>query len=340
MSEGARIRSVEALRPFRAAILVFARDVASILSAAEAEIAKTIDWLQRDRVTYWRAETQRRGEMLARAKSDLYRAQIQKKSLVDEKKAIGRAKEALRDAEERLEASRKWAVRLEHDRALYAGAVQGLSVSVSIDLPKAAAMLELMSRSLDEYVALSASWMEGTLDDSPGTVRQAMSRGGSGGGGMPVEAEVVAAIRAMLPGLLEREAAPSIESADVSLGARRVTEVVGDAVIEGEMPDDRLRVVIDARVIREDLLFLVRDGDALPGDSGWFVAGAPTLHGEPRLVSATIGHVREAWPDLEAYWCAGTEMVIAVEGERVRVLRAIADGSGTIRDQPEEDASS
>ncbi|MEZ6209820.1 MAG: hypothetical protein R3B46_01030 [Phycisphaerales bacterium] len=171
MSEGARIRSVEALRPLRAAILVFARDVASILSSAEAEIAKTIDWLQRDRVTYWRAETQRRGEMLARAKSDLYRAQIQKKSLVDEKKAIGRAKEALRDAEERLEASRKWAVRLEHDRALYAGAVQGLSVSVSIDLPKAAAMLELMSRSLDEYVALSASWADGTLDDSPGTVR-------------------------------------------------------------------------------------------------------------------------------------------------------------------------
>lgn len=337
MSEGARITSVEAIRPFRAAILVFCREIAGVLSSAEAEIAKTIDWLQRDRVSYWRAEVQRRGEMLARAKSDLYRAQIQKKSLVDEKKAIGRAKEALRDAEERLESSRRWAVRLEHDRALYAGAVQGLHVAASIDLPKAASILELMSRSLDDYIALSGSFGDGR-DETPATVREAMSRGqGGGGSGMPIESEVVAAVRALLPGLLEREACPSAESADVDLGARPVREVIGDASFADPMPDDRLRVVIDARVLREELMFLVRDSEMLPGDSGWFVACAPTLAGEPRLISATLGQIRQAWPDLGLFWSAGDDVVIAVEGDRARVMRSNGGGSGTIRPTTEED---
>lgn len=338
MSDGARITSVEALRPFRASLMMFCREVAGVLSSADAEIARTIDWLQRDRVAYWRGEVLRRGEMLARAKSDLYRAEIQKKSLVDEKKAINRAKEAVREAEERLEASRRWAIRLEHDRALYAGAVQGLHMAVSVDLPKAAAVLELMSRSLEDYVALAGSFGDGA-DDSPATVREAMSRGGApgAGSGMPVEEEVIAAVRAMLPGLLEREACPSAESADVTLGSRRVREIVGDTSFVGEMPDDRLRVILDARVMREELIFLVRDTESLPGDSGWFVGVAPSLGGEPELVSVTVGHLRQAWPDLGAFLGAGSDVVIAVEGERVRILRSSVVGSDTIDRESEED---
>lgn len=338
MSEGgARIRSVESLRPFRAALLVFCREVSSVLSAAEAEIARTIDWLERDRVAHWKGEAQRRGEMLARAKSDLYRAQIQKKSLVDEKKAINRAKAALADAEQRLEAARKWAVRLQHDRALYAGAVQGLTTAVSIDLPKAASILELMSRSLDDYLAMSAALAE-QADDAPATVREAMSRGGppGTGSGMPEEAEVIRVAREMLPGLIERESAPAAEAAGVSLGSRRVSRKTIETDVGGPAPDDGERVIIDARALREELLLLVRDGETLPGDSGWFVCGAPSLKGEPRLVAATIGALREAWPELAVCWAAGPETVFALEGERLRVLRDRGAASGTITPEQED----
>ncbi len=324
MSEGARVTSVEALRPLRAGLLEFCREVSALMASADSEIARMVDWLGRDRVAHWRGEVQRRGEMLARAKSDLYRAQIQKKSLVDEKKAINRAKQALDEAQARLEAARKWAVRLEHERALYAGAVNGLNVAASVDLPKAAAKLEIMSRSLDDYIALTTGGVE-SPDDSPGTIREAMSRPGGGGvnvgaTGMPTTEAIVSAVRALLPGALERESAPGAEAAGVGLGTRRVSalkgELTGDEVSVGE----RMRVILDARFTREELIFLVRDDVALAGDSGWFVTPAPGTAGEARLVATSVGALAEAWPGLASVWGMPAGTVIALEGEQVRVV--------------------
>lgn len=153
----AEVHSIDALRDLRAALAVYGEDVLAALGAAEAEIRRTVQWLQQDRPYFWQEQIKRRRERVATAKADLFRLKLQKTpehhpSLAEPKERLRLAEAALQDAERRLMLTRKWQSALQQAVIEYHGAVQRLKDAASTDVPRAMALLTRIVEALEAYL--------------------------------------------------------------------------------------------------------------------------------------------------------------------------------------------
>ena len=159
MSRDANITDVAALDEFRRALVRFREELNAALAEADSEVKSTFVWLERDRMLHWRRAVPRLDEELVSAKSALYRKESQtmgtgqRPSVIDEKKAIERAKRRCEDARERLERTRRWLATLERDVSLFKSAMSPLASLVDRDLPDAILRLRNMSLALEAYLA-------------------------------------------------------------------------------------------------------------------------------------------------------------------------------------------
>jgi len=53
MSQAANVRSIQALKDFKVAMIAFAEDARSALTSVEMEVRRTRGWLERDQLSYW-----------------------------------------------------------------------------------------------------------------------------------------------------------------------------------------------------------------------------------------------------------------------------------------------
>ncbi len=153
----AEVRSIDALRDFRAALAVYGDDVLAALGAVDAEIRRTGQWLSQDRPYYWQEQIKRRRERVAAIRADLFRLKLQKTpehhpSLAEPKERLRLAEAALQDAEKRLTLTRKWQPALNQAVLEYHGAVQRLKDAASIDVPRATALLTRIVEALEAYL--------------------------------------------------------------------------------------------------------------------------------------------------------------------------------------------
>lgn len=155
----AHVTSINALREFRLALAKYRSDAAAALIEAESDVQRTLVWLRHDRLSYWQREQRKRQELLARAKSDMYRhivASDSPRASVDQKKGLEKAKRQLEEADAKLDAIKRAVRVLDHELVLYRGEVQGLAGMIESDLVMAEARLERMSSDLDAYAQLLA----------------------------------------------------------------------------------------------------------------------------------------------------------------------------------------
>jgi len=162
MSQEARISSVLVLKQLRASLGTFAETAVTALEEASTEIQHTRQWLQDDRYRHWKAQVQTRTERFAQAKIALKQKEVFDRTLggtpsscVDERKALKRAEERLREAEYKLSRVRAWNQRIEKELSDYRGATQRLISAVELEIPNARARLDNMIDSLEAYLALA-----------------------------------------------------------------------------------------------------------------------------------------------------------------------------------------
>lgn len=154
----ARILDLKAIERFKAALGEFGETIKSSLLESDSEIERSIVWIERERMWYWKRQIQRRQEELVMARSALFRKQTQgsskdgRPSVVDEKIALEKAKRRLRSGQERYEACRRWRTKLERDYSIYKGQVQPLASAGERDVGEAITLLERLLRHLDQYV--------------------------------------------------------------------------------------------------------------------------------------------------------------------------------------------
>ena len=159
MPGDANITDVGALDEFRRALIRFREELNAALAEADSEVKSTFVWLERDRMLHWRRAVPRLDEELTSAKSALFRKESQtmgtgqRPSVIDEKKAVERAKRRCEDARERLERTRRWLATLERDVSLFKSAMSPLASLVDRDLPDAILRLRNMSLALEAYLA-------------------------------------------------------------------------------------------------------------------------------------------------------------------------------------------
>ena len=159
MSEEGHVRvlDLKTIEKFKGSMAKFGDTVKVALIEADSEIERAIVWLERDRIQHWRRQIQKRQELVTRAKSALYRKQMQgsekdgRPSVVDEKVELARSLKHLKSAEEGLQHTKRWRNRLEREYALYKGQIQALSGMAERNVPMAVALLGKILEHLEAY---------------------------------------------------------------------------------------------------------------------------------------------------------------------------------------------
>jgi hypothetical protein len=161
MDGAARITSIDALSEFRAALIKFKSEAAAALIETESELQRTLLWLRHDQTAYWQRQARARQELLTRAKTDLYRKQVaQDREVrigVDQKKAVEKAKRDLAQAEEKIEAVRRWIRTLDKEMVLYRGECQGLAAMIEGGVPEIVKRMDGMMDALRAYLMVSGT---------------------------------------------------------------------------------------------------------------------------------------------------------------------------------------
>lgn len=159
MRRTADVRSIDALKDAKAALVEFREIVVVALSEAQAEVQRTVWWLQHDQTTYWKHEVRRRTELVNQAKSDLYRAKLaamdETASCLEQKKALERAEHRLQEAERKVQLVKQWSLKVDREAMLFRAQIQGISRAAESDMPRAEAKLEMMLDRLEAYVRLA-----------------------------------------------------------------------------------------------------------------------------------------------------------------------------------------
>lgn len=157
---GANIKTVEAIRDFRAALVSFIEDAKLAVTEAHADVLKTNSWIQHDRIGYWQHAKKKRHEKVQLARSELTRAQLQSRderpSCVLERKALAKAQAEYDEAERKAEACRKAMALLDREGLLFKAALAGFSTSLELELPNAVAHLDRLMDTLEKYFATVA----------------------------------------------------------------------------------------------------------------------------------------------------------------------------------------
>ena len=160
MSNSAHVDSIDTLKTFRVALIKFAEEANASLATAEAEMQRTIGWLERDQMSFWQFQIRKRQEALGRAQEALRMKKLfpdasgRTPTPVEEEKAVRRCKAALEEAEQKLANTKRWSRALQKEVMNYKGGVARFSTWVGAEIPNAIARLDRMVSKLEAYVAL------------------------------------------------------------------------------------------------------------------------------------------------------------------------------------------
>lgn len=147
MGESADLRSLDALVEFRADLSAFSAAARDALATARHRARRGLDELTHDYISAWRGALKRRQEEVATARAALARVKWDRASggrrdIVEPKKALDLAQAKVAEAEEKLEAIRGWARKVERALVEFEGPTQALAELVEGTIPPPVAVLD------------------------------------------------------------------------------------------------------------------------------------------------------------------------------------------------------
>ena len=153
MCAKARVNNTQSLADFRPAIIRFKEDVERALTSPGSDAMRVLSWLQGDRLSHWKREIRVRSEAAVVAKSKLTQqvTSQQPRPSVDARKEYERAKRRVREAEEKLESTKRAINKLRKEIDYYRGAIQPMASVARADMQTALGRLDGQIRALDDY---------------------------------------------------------------------------------------------------------------------------------------------------------------------------------------------
>ncbi|MDB6016718.1 MAG: hypothetical protein JWR19_1207 [Pedosphaera sp.] len=153
MADRANISSVDALRAFKASLIVYVSKARPTLEEVSAEAMRTRLWLENDQRTHWEGQIRRRRKKLEEAQEALFSAKLSNLQdvTVAEQFAFRRAKGAVDEAEEKLKRVKHWSREFESRAEPLTKQLGKLHTVLSNDLLQAIAYLTEAANTLDAY---------------------------------------------------------------------------------------------------------------------------------------------------------------------------------------------
>jgi len=162
MSQGANVEDLDVFRFMKTSLIKFRQSAESALISADSQASRTLQWLESEQVSYWQSQIRRRQEVAMRCREAIRNKKIFKDSTgktpsaVQEEKQLTVALRALEEAEMKLGVTKRHIPMLQKELEVYRGGVQALGSVLVTELPKAIAMLERLSGTLQDYVDLAS----------------------------------------------------------------------------------------------------------------------------------------------------------------------------------------
>ena len=199
MSDAAKVLDLDQLARFRAAVIKALEELRLAISEADSEVGRVRGWVERDQVLYWQLALRKAQEKVTTCKSALFRKQMitsskdQKPSVVDEKKDLERAIARLHFCEQKMAATKRWAIQLSREEILFKAGMAPLAVVVERELPHAVIILKRMIEHIEAYMRLEAPDLSKLLGERSPELIADMRRRGDGDSHAEPSAEVTAA---------------------------------------------------------------------------------------------------------------------------------------------------
>lgn len=157
MPQGAaNITSIDAVRILRAALAQFGKEVGDALTALDLEGRRPLEWIDQDRSRYWPAEVQKATNEVSEARLALQKCELtidgeDARYCYDERKTLEKAKRRLRLAEDKVQAVKRWRVKIHKEVQDFQVQIAKLRSYVDGDLLRGLAALGRMAEALDRY---------------------------------------------------------------------------------------------------------------------------------------------------------------------------------------------
>lgn len=153
----ANLTSTEAITAMRASLIVFEEGMIEALTVLDLESRRPIDWIESDRSHYWPREVNKASDRVSEARIALERCELTisedtRKSCIDERKALEKAKRRLRTAEAKVMAVRKWRIQINKEVEEFKVALSKVKRYLETDFLASKGALERIATSIEGYL--------------------------------------------------------------------------------------------------------------------------------------------------------------------------------------------
>lgn len=165
MSGTANVRSIPAIRDFRAASQIFLDEAKAALDMIRMELQRAFEWIEHDRPQYWQMQQRRAFDLVAQTRTALETCLLRtvagrQPSCIEEKQAHAAAKRRLEHCREQIERVKKWSIKLHHEANEFRGRMSGLQRVLEQDGPRLLALLQRLAEILEQYAEIPAGSLE------------------------------------------------------------------------------------------------------------------------------------------------------------------------------------
>ena len=155
-ARAANITSIEAIRLFATAMMAFEDGAEDATVQLELEARRPVAWID-ELSAYWPKEVRKASDSLSEARISLEKCELtinaeDRRSCIDERKALEKAKRRLRLAEEKVQAVRRWKVQIRKEVEEFQVQIAKLRQFLESDLVRSITSLKRMSEALEQYV--------------------------------------------------------------------------------------------------------------------------------------------------------------------------------------------
>ncbi|MCH2147652.1 MAG: hypothetical protein MK073_07550 [Phycisphaerales bacterium] len=157
MSQAANVRSLEALRDFRSALIKFIDHAKRSIATSDGEVSRVSQWLDSTQPMFWVQAIRKGEERLAQAKSELFRATISQpdnpRGPTDQVRLVKKRQAEIKHATAKYEKTKQWSRRFERLQHEYRSGLTPLSSALDGELQKVVVQLDNSIRSLEAYLS-------------------------------------------------------------------------------------------------------------------------------------------------------------------------------------------
>ena len=171
MTTRANVTSVDAIKSFRASLVLYASKARPTLEEVTSGVVRTRVWLETEQRIYWEAEVRRRTRKLEDAQQALFSAKMSSMREVSaaEQMAVTRAKNALEEAENKLKTVKRWNREYDGRTEPLARQLEKMHTLLAHDIPMAIAYLNKILETLDAYANIAPPTIPASLGQPGGT---------------------------------------------------------------------------------------------------------------------------------------------------------------------------